>query len=381
MEDNVRQYVAKTLYGFEHLLGKEIAQMGAKQIEERNRAVNFKADWKTLVDIHATSRLAIRVIHPFHKFQARHERDFYNQARVYPWENHFSVDQTFKIDARVFSDTFTHSKYISLKLKDAICDRFRDLTGDRPNINVQDPDIVFSLDIRDQQVQLALDATGESLHRRGFRDDSHVAPMNEILAAGILAKTEWKPDLPFIDGMTGSGTMLIEALYRATKQHASWNRKRFPFMQWPDYPKGLWESQRDYHREQVYDHYPEITGIEIDKETYRSAYDNLVRAGLSPFHYLKQHDFFSYKPKQQAGIVFLNPPYDKRLSLEDVQEFYGNIGDHLKQHFTGWDAWILVGNPVAAKSIGLRSTKRLKLFNGSIESRLMHFPLYEGSKK
>ena len=122
----------------------------------------------------------------------------------------------------------------------------------------------------------------------------------KYLAAGILAKTEWKPDLPFVDGMTGSGTMLIEALYRATKQHASWSRKRFPFMQWPDYPKGLWESQRDYHKEQVHNHYPEILGVEIDRETYRSAYDNLVRAGLSPFHFLKQHDFFSYKPKQKS---------------------------------------------------------------------------------
>jgi putative N6-adenine-specific DNA methylase len=266
--------------------------------------------------------------------------------------------------------------YTSLKVKDALCDSFRKTDNKRPNVDVKKPNHIFSLHIRNDKVSLFIDCTGNSLHMRKYRVDGSMAPLNEVLAAGIIALSNWNPKLPFVDGMTGSATLVIEALFKATNKPPAAERKQFAFMDWPHFDEKLWKEIEEEADTKMFYEYPKILGIENDGKTFSAAKENLVRAGFKPIHHLEQGDFFNYKPKEKEGVLFLNPPYDVRIKTENVNELYAQIGDHIKQNFKGWTVWIISANEEARKNIGLRPSQKIRLFNGNLECRLLKFEIF-----
>ena len=370
------KFIAKTLKGLEHILEKELLELGAKKTKVLNRAVQVECNLPELYKMHLHSRIALRFIKPMFAFEADNEEEFYKKTVEIKWNKVFSVDRTFKIQPVVFSEKFTHSHFIGLKLKDAICDHFRKKFGKRPSVNAKNPDYLFVLNIRDNQVEISLDATGDSLHKRGYRLEHNEAPLNEILAAGMLTLSEWDTSKPFVDGMTGSGTLVCEALMMANNVPPGFQRKQFAFMHWDDFHNPTWVKLKREAKENIKQDYPNITGVEISNKNFKIAKDNLVRARFMPIHHLQLGDFFNYIPKEKEGVVMLNPPYDERMEMEDIEAFYKQIGDHLKQNFQGWTAWIISANRDALKHIGLRTSKRIDLINGKLPCKFVCFELY-----
>lgn len=372
----MRNYVATTSFGLEKVLAKELKNLGAQQIQELNRAVSFQASKENLYSIHLHVATALRILLPIHTFTAQNEEELYEQAMRLPWKEYMNIDTTFKVNTTAFSTVFTNSMYASLKVKDAVCDYFRKETNKRPNVDKRHPDVIFSIHIKENEIQVALDASNDSLHRRKYRLEGGMAPLNEVLAAGILRLIDWNPNQAFFDGMCGSGTMVIEALFMANQKAPGLERLEFGFLNWPDFDEQIWNKVLKEAKEAVKIDYPNILGNEIDGKIFKMAKENLVRAGFKPIHHLQNGDFFNYKPKEKEGVVFLNPPYDERIKSDDIVALYKQIGDHLKQHFTGWTAWILSGNVEARKHVGLKTAEKIKLFNGKIECRLLKYEIF-----
>lgn len=373
----MKEYIAKTQFGLEEVLQKELESFGAEDTVLANRAVSFKADKETLYAIHLWSSLALRIIEPIYTFKAKTTDELYERIKDVDWSMIMQIDHTFKIDAVVYSSFFKHSQFAGLRMKDAICDFFKEETGKRPDVDVRKPNFTFVLSIWEDEVQLALDLTGEPLFKRRYRSQGTEAPLNEVLAAGIIELSQWDRKKPLIDGMCGSGTLAIEALFKATNTAASLERKNYAFMFQPDYDAKLWyklvEEAKNLRRDEEY---PNIKGIEIDTKTYSIAKENMVRAGFKPIFHLENANFFNYKPKEPEGVLLMNPPYDMRLKDANINKMYKQIGDHLKKYYKGWTAFILTGNEEARKSIGLKPTQKIKLFNGKIECRLLKFEMY-----
>lgn len=379
--------IAKTLQALEEPLAAELRDLGATDVNVLTRAVESTMDWDTLYRAHLHSRLALRFIQPIAEFEAEDEKQFYGRARQVPFEKYMNVTDTLFVQPVVYSSTFTHSHFMALKLKDAICDRFRSKTGKRPSVNKDRPSVLFVLTIMEKTVHIALDATGGSLHRRGYRGDrGGEAPLNEVLAAGLLARTNWEPGMPLVDGMTGSGTFVVEALMRALNAPPSKLRDEYALQRWRGFTPDRWAELRAEALGQEEAGYPPILGLEISERQMTQAKDNLMRAGYRPIHHLKHMDFFDFQPRSHdkswdSGVVVLNPPYDERMKHDDIEGLYSRIGDHLKQHFTGWDAWILTANRIAMKHIGLRTAQRIEVMNGKLHATWLHYPLYAGSKR
>jgi putative N6-adenine-specific DNA methylase len=377
----MQTYIAQTLFGLEEVQEKELLSLGAQNTQILNRAVEFSADKETLYKIHLWSGLTLRVLQPFASFEASNEDELYREAMRVNWQKHMDVEDTFKIDVLLFSSIFKNSMYVGLKVKDALCDSFRKTHNKRPNVDVKKPNFTFSVHIRDKKVEIFKDCTGDSLHMRKYRVDGNLAPLNEVLAAGIIALTGWQPGTPLLDGMTGSGTLVVEALFKANQKPPASERRNFAFMHWPDFDEKLWNKIRQEAEKGIINDYPDITGIEVDGRAFNTAKENLVRAGFKPIHHLQQGDFFKHIPKQKNGVLLLNPPYDVRIKTDNIPELYEKIGDHLKHHFQGWTVWIISANEEGRKHIGLKTSQKIKLFNGKLECRLMKFEINEWKKE
>lgn len=372
----MQTYIAQTLFGLEQVQEKELKNLGAKNTKIFNRAVQFDADKETLYKVHLWSSVSLRILQPFASFEAKNEDELYQKALKINWQKFMDVEDTFKIDALLFTSLFKNSMYVGLKVKDALCDSFRKTHNKRPNVDVRKPNFTFSVHIREEKVELFIDCTGDSLHMRKYRVDGNLAPLNEVLAAGIISLSEWTPEIPFVDGMTGSGTLVIEALFKATNKPPAFERRDFAFMQWPDFDEKIWKKIKDEAEKGVSNEYPNIKGIEMDGRAFNSAKENLVRAGFKPIHHLEQGNFFKYTPKEKSGFLFLNPPYDVRIKTDNINELYEEIGNHLKKNFQGWTVWIISANEEARKHIGLKPSQKIKLFNGKLECRLLKFEMY-----
>ena len=372
----MKEYIAKTLFGLEDVLEEELKRLGAKNTVVLNRAVGFKADQEIIYKIHLWSSLALRIIEPIYKFKAQDTDELYKRIGDVDWSMIMDIEDTFKIDSVVYSTFFTHSQFAGLRMKDAICDFWREETGKRPNIDVRKPTFTFVLHIWQDEVQLAIDLTGEPLFKRRYRTQVNEAPLNEVLAAGLIELSDWDKKMPFIDGMCGSGTIVIEALMKATNCAPSIERKNYAFMFHPDYDSKLWYKVYDEAKEIREKEYPNIKGIEIDSSLVNEAKDNFVRSGFKPLFHLEQGDFFKYIPKEKEGVIIMNPPYDLRIKNTNINKLYKEIGDHLKKNFKGWTAYILSGNEEARKKIGLKPSQKIKLYNGKIECRLLKFEMF-----
>lgn len=374
--------IAKTLHGFEELLAEELTNLGASQINILRRAVEFEGDLALLYRSNYLLRTAIRIIKPIYHFTAFDEQELYEGIQEIDWSKYMDVDDTLAIDAVCSSEIFQHSKYAALKSKDAIVDQFRNNTGTRPNVELREPSLRINIRIWNEEVTVSLDSSDDSLHRRGYRQRTEEAPINEVLAAGLILLTGWKGDTTFIDPMCGSGTILIEAAMIAQNIPAQYFRDNFGFQRWKDFDQTLWDTIVKEGNENRKELTHPILGYDISYRAIETAAVNLEAANMSDQIQLEQKAFEDLIPTpDEGGIIVTNPPYDERLQEVNIIELYKSIGDQLKTHFAGFNAWVLSANLPALKRVGLRPSRKIALFNGALECKFHCFELYKGTRK
>ncbi len=379
--DNNFEMVAKTLFGFEPILAKELRNLGAIDIIEGVRNVRFSGDKGFMYKANLCLRTAIKILKPFKSFRITSEEDLYNEVKKIAWEDFMEVNDTLAIDATVHSEKFTHSKYIAQKTKDAVVDRFREKFGSRPDVDLDFPTLRINVHIENNTCNISLDSSGQSLHKRGYKTATNIAPINEVLAAGMLLFSGWDGQCDFMDPMCGSGTILIEAAMIACNIPPNLNRKEFAFEKWKDWDVDLFEKIEESVLKKVREFHFTITGYDKAPSAITKAIDNVENANLSEFIQVKQQNFFeSSKPGERHLHMVFNPPYGERLDI-DMPAFYKEIGDTLKQSYPGTEAWFITSNLEAIKHVGLRPTRKIKLFNGALESKLLKYDIYEGTKK
>jgi putative N6-adenine-specific DNA methylase len=380
VKDNFK-IIAKTFAGLEEVLSREIAGLGAKNINIQNRAVTFDGTKKLLYESNLKLRSALRVLKQVTSFNIKNEKDLYDSIRSIHWSTYFPVSDTFAIDSVVHSKFFPHSKYTALKAKDAIADQFRDKYGKRPSVNVDSPSLRINLHIDDRKLTVSFDSSGESLHRRGYRIDKVKAPLNEVLAAGMILLTGWNGESTLIDPMCGSGTIPVEAALIATNTAPGLLQREFGFMKWIDFDSKLWQHLKNEAGTKIVSCGTRIIASDISKKAVETASKNIARAGMNNSIKLLNVPFERLDPDNKGGVILMNPPYGERLKVSGMNGFYSAIGNKLKHSFEGFDAWILSSNKEALKHVGLKTSKRITLYNGPLESKFYKYSLYKGSKK
>ncbi|AVR46744.1 RNA methyltransferase [Christiangramia fulva] len=380
MDKNFKM-TAKTMYGLEAVLAKELLELGAMNIEQGTRMVSFEGDKGFMYKTNLCLRTAIKILKPLKGFRVNSEKELYDQIYAMPWEEWMDVNDTLAIESTVHSEIFTHSKYVALKTKDAIVDRFRDKFGKRPDVDLDFPVLRVNIHIEKNFCHVSLDSSGESLHKRGYRSATNIAPINEVLAAGMLLLSGWQGQCHFLDPMCGSGTIPIEAAMIACNIPPNLHRKEFGFEKWKDWDEALFEKIEESVLNKIRDFHFKIKGYDKAPSAVMKAKENVKNAHLSDFVEIEQKNFFESEKENEGYLHMLfNPPYGERLEI-DVEKIYGQIGDTLKQNYPGTHAWFISTNFEAIKSVGLRASRKIKLFNGPLEARLLKYVMYEGSKK
>lgn len=374
--------LAKTFFGFEEILAQELRELGAQNVQKGVRSVSFEGDKGFMYKANLCLRTALKILKPLFSFRIRNEKEYYQKLYEANWERYFSVDQTFAVLATLQTDIFNHSQYVALKAKDAIVDSFRDRRGKRPSVDVQHPDVQLHVHIQRNEVFVSMDSSGASLHQRGYRSATNIAPINEVLAAGILLLSGWEGQCDFLDPMCGSGTFLIEAAMIACRIPANIYRREFAFEKWNDYDQDLFDVVFDSCLKKVREFHFQITGYDKAPSAVSKAKENLKNANLLDYVEVFQKDFFQTEKidKEKPLHIVFNPPYNERLPI-DVVKMYESIGDTLKKHYPNTNAWFITSNLEGIKHVGLRPSRKIALFNGKLESKLLQYKMYEGSKK
>lgn len=374
--------IAKTFAGCEAILSQELEALGATETRILTRAVEFEADPALMYKANLHCRTALRILKPMYHFEASDETMLYNEIRNIDWKQHFSLDQTFAINATLNQSQLDHSLYAALKAKDAIVDQFRDETGERPNVDVEDPDFRIHLHIYEDRCTLSFDSSGDSLHKRGYRDYTNQAPINEALAAALVLLSGWDRKMPLADFMCGSGTILIEAAMIALNIAPNKHRKKFGFQSWKDYDAQLWKDILEAaHAAEKKQDGLKLYGADISGAVLDKARQNIHHAGLDESIQLKKCAFEKFPVPAEEGMLICNPPYGLRIEPKDIMAMYQGMGDKMKKDFNGWSCWIFTGNLEVAKFIGLRPSRKIQLYNGPIECRFLKFDIYSGSRK
>ena len=373
--------VAKTLFGFEELLAKELTQLGAQEVTKGIRSVSFVGDKGFMYKANLALRTAVKILKPIHSFRVKNEKELYDHIYNMSWDQYLKPSGTLAVDATVHSTIFTHSLYIAQKTKDAIVDKFRDTTGERPNVDLKFPDLKVNVHIDRNTCNISLDASGDSLHKRGYKIATNIAPINEVLAAGMIMLSGWDGQSDFMDPMCGSGTILAEAAMIACNIPPNLMRKEFAFERWQDWDVDLFEKIEESLLKKTRDFHHSIIGFDKSPSAVAKAKENIKNAHLEEFITIKHEDFFKTQRGGEGKLhMVFNPPYGERLNL-DMEEFYKQIGDTLKQNYPNTDAWFITSNLDALKHVGLRPSRKIHLFNAKLQARLLKYEIYEGSKK
>lgn len=381
MSDNYKM-IAKTFYGFEEILSQELLKLGAQKIIKGNRNVSFYGDKGFMYKSNISLRTALKIIKPIKEFKFKDIDEYYKKIYEIKWEDYLDCNSSFLINSVVFnSKIFNNSKFTSLKAKDAIADRFRDKFKNRPSINSFNPELKIEIHVNRNFCTISLDSSGESLHKRGYKKYNSVAPLNEVLAAGIILMSAWDKKSDLLDPMCGTGTFLIEAAMIARNIAPNLNRLAFAFEKWKDWDNELFETIEESVKSKEIEFEHKLYGFDISSAMIKKAEKNIEISDLGVDIQIVKKDFLtSIKTDNDKLHLLINPPYDKRISA-DVNQLYKNIGDTLKNNFLYSDVWIITANLEAIKSIGLKSNKKIKLFNANLESRLLNYKIYPGSKK
>lgn len=373
------KFVAKTYAGLEQILKEELEQLGAENCRIGTRAVEFEGDMSMLYRANYYCRFALRILWQVHQFTFRDNNQFYEEIYKYPAEEIMSVHNTLAFNVTMSGNMFKTPLYAALLAKDAVCDRFREKFDERPSVNKDNPDIQFNIHIFNNNAALYLDASGESLHKRGYRVSSHPAQISEVVAAAMVKLSGWKDDCDLIDPMCGSGTILIEAAMSALNIPAGFYREKYGFFNWKNFDRRFWE--KIVNEADIKDDVPiNFYGSDISTRFIGMAKANVQEARLSDFVRLQRCAMSESAPKRTPAYLIFNPPYGERLDMEDIEDFYKQIGNSLKQKFAGCTAFLISSNMEAVKRIGLHPSKKTTLYNGALECKFLRYDLYAGSK-
>ncbi len=371
------EIIAKTLQGLEHVLAEELISLGANNVQIGRRMVSFTGDKEMLYRSNFALRTALRILKPIKRFRASSADEVYERVKEMDWSQYLDVSTTFAVDSVVYSNEFRHSKFVAYKVKDAIVDQFREKYGERPNIRVTNPDLQLNIHVAETDCTLSLDSSGESLHRRGYRQESVEAPLNEVLAAGIILLTGWRGECDFIDPMCGSGTLPIEAVLIAKNIAPGVYRKEYAFEKWRDFDKDLLEKiYNDDSEEREFTH--KVYGYDNSRDAVLMAMRNVRAAGLSADITIAFQDFKDFTQPKERSIIVMNPPYGERLVSADLLGLYRMIGERLKHQFLDNEAWILSYREECFIAIGLKASLRTPLFNGALECELRKYQIFDG---
>lgn len=371
------ELIAKTFQGLEEVLAQELTELGANDIQIGRRMVSFSGDQEMMYRANFCLRTAVRVLKPIKHFKASDADDVYRAVRAIDWSRYLSIDTTFAVDTVVFSQEFRHSKFVAYKVKDAIVDYFRETTGERPNIRITNPDIRLNIHIAEDDCTLSLDSSGESLHLRGYRVASVEAPINEVLAAGLIKLTGWKCDTDFVDPFCGSGTILVEAALMARNIYPGVFRKSFGFEKWKDFNRELFDRiYNDDSAEREFAH--KIYGYDLNLRAVEAARDNAKSAGVADIVCVEQREMKKFVQPAQPALMVTNPPYGERLVTPDLLGLYRTIGERLKHEFAGGEAWIISYREECFDEIGLKPSFKVPLFNGSLDCELRKYQIFNG---
>lgn len=378
--------VAKTIFGIEEICANELRKLGAEQVEIHNRAVSFEGNIGVMYKANLLLRTALRVLVQFAEFEVNNEHDLYEQVKSIPWENLIEASDTIAIDTVLNTTIFNHSQYISQKTKDAICDRFREKFGVRPSVDLDNPTLRLHVHVAKNKCVMALDSSGDSLHKRGYRDKTNLAPINEVLAAGLVQLTGWDRRSTFVDPMCGSGTILIEAAMLAANIPAGYFKESFGFMRWNKvlpYDSELWQTIHESAVQRIVTDDVHLYGIELSPHVARKAKENVKRSKTDDMIRIRNADFLQTDAPPAVGkpILLMNPPYGERMHKEDMAALYKAVGDTFKKQYQGYECWIISSNQEALKHVGLSTSKRLTVYNGQLECRFFCYSIYAGSKK
>ena len=369
--------VAKTFLGLEGVLADELRALGAEDVVEGNRVVAFKGDKEMLYRANFACRTAVRVLKPFLKLHSSSADDLYEQLKGFDWEQLMTVKTTFAIDATVYSEDFNNSRFVTYRVKDAIADYFNDKYGKRPSIRLTNPDIRLDVHIAGREVTLSLDSSGDPLFKRGWRVAQTDAPINEVLAAGIILLSGWDGKTDLIDPMCGSGTFLIEAALIGANIAPGVYRDHYAFQQWPDYDADLFEKvYNDDSAEREFTH--KIYGSDIEGKAIAIARANVKNAGLNKYIELERRDFNDIELVPEGGTLISNPPYGERLNVEDIEELYREMGFKFKHTFKGYNIWLICNNEELHHKVGLKPSVRYKLNNGGLDCELLQYVIFDG---
>jgi putative N6-adenine-specific DNA methylase len=373
--------IAKTFFGFEDILANELKNMGAQNVEQGVRMVSFAGDKGFMYKANLGLRTALKILKPIYNFKATTDASLYKGISGVNWSKYLNANQTFVIDATVHSPHFNHTEFVSQKCKDAIVDQFRERTGSRPSIEKRFPDLRINIHIDKDQVSVALDTSGNALNQRGYRTATNIAPINEVLAAGMLLLSGWDGQCDLLDPMCGSGTILAEAAMIACNIPPNINRKEFAFEKWNDWDADLFDNILESLLKKVREFHYTITGYDKAPSAVLKARENIKNANLDEYVTIKEQNFFDTEKTSDRNLqMVFNPPYDERLNIE-MEDFYKDIGDTLKKNYKNTNAWFITANLEALKFVGLKPSRKIKLFNAGLEARLVKYEMYEGSKR
>ncbi|MBO5585471.1 MAG: N-6 DNA methylase [Bacteroidaceae bacterium] len=372
--------IAKTFQGLEEVLAKELINLGANNVEIGRRMVSLTGDKEMLYKANFCTRTAVKILKPIKEFKATDADEVYEAVKKIDWEQYMDVKSTFLVDSVIFSDNFRHSKFVAYRVKDAIADYWRDKTGDRPNVGISNPDIRINVHIAENDVTISLDSSGESLHQRGYKTGTVPAPINEVLAAGLIMLTGWNGECDLIDPFCGSGTILIEAALIAQNVYPGVFRKEYAFEKWKDFDADLFDRiYNDDSQEREFDH--KIYGYDINRQVVQIATDNVLNAGVKDVVSVEQRDFYEFEQPREKAIIITNPPYGDRITTDDIYDLYETIGKNLKRNFVGNDAWIITHHEELFDHIGFRPSTKFALFNGSLECEFRKYQIFDGRLK
>lgn len=374
------EIIVKTFQGLEDVLAQEIIAIGGEEVEQGKRMVSFVGNQELLYKANLHLRTALRVLKPIKTFSASNTDEVYDFMKTIEWEKYLNEDQTFSIDSVVFSDNFRHSKFVTYRAKDAIADYFQEKFGKRPSVRINNADLALNLHIAGITCTLSLDSSGESLHKRGYRVAQTEAPLNEVLAAGMILKTGWNGNCNFIDPMCGSGTLLIEAALIATNTPPGIYRQGFAFEKWKDFDQELFDKlYNDESDERDFEY--KIYGSDISPKAIEIAKENVRSAGMSRYIDLQVKPFQQYSSAPEDGMMITNPPYGERISSRDLLSLYEMIGSSLKHVFKGYDAWILSYREECFEKIGLKPSLKFELMNGGLDCEFRKYEIFSGKMK
>lgn len=369
------EIIVKTLAGLEDVLMKEIIEIGGTDIKKLKRAVSFMGTDEHMINANLKVRTALSVLVPITEFKVYSEDDLYAAVNDMPWESIFGLRQTFAIKATVSGTLFTHSKYVALKTKDAIVDRFRTKFNKRPDVDTFDADYQFVVHIQQSQCTISLDSSGTSLDKRGYRLNANEAPINEVLAAGIIKMANWNLETDIYDLMSGSGTFGIEAAMLASNTPPGF-RRTFGFQKWSDYNAETFHLLKKASIDAIINPKCKIYCSDLLEKNIDIIHENAQRATVKEYLNISQQDYFTSSKKGESGLLFLNPPYGERMHQDDIGDFYKEIGDVMKNDFKECEAWVVSSNMAAMKKFGLKPASRTQVFNGGLECKLNHYKLY-----